>query len=228
MRHPAATLPVAGEDFTVMRLKRRLLRQSYVGGMYTRRATRGEPIDDRHTVGVDFRLETGSFLGSQNLSAAGFFLHATNLQNTGKNSAFGVEIGFPNDPWSGELELAEVQSLYDAAVGFATRTGIRRISPTIAYNVRPRQHRYIRRFQFGNDVNWILDSDDGRMLSRGYNITAFLMELHSQDTIQFRVLPSYAAQSNFRISPGSRFRGQSLPGHALSSAGDNREPAVPP
>jgi hypothetical protein len=197
------TVPVAGEDFTVMRLKRRLLRQSYVGAMYTRRASRGVPIADRHTVGLDFRLETGSFLGAENLSAAGFFLHTTNPLNSGKNSAMGLELGFPNDPWSGELELSEVQTNYDAAVGFATRTGIRRISPTIAYTARPRQHPLIRRFQFANDVNWILDSDDNRMLNRDFNITAFLMELNSQDTIQFRVLPSYELlESNFSISPG--------------------------
>jgi len=197
------TVPVAGEDFTVMRLKRRLLRQSYIGAMYTRRASRGVPVPDRHTIGLDFRLETANFLRSQNLSAAGFFLHATNPRATGRNSAMGLELGFPNDPWSGELELSEVQSNYESAVGFETRNGIRRISPTIAYTARPRGNRLIRRFQFSNDVNWILDSDDGRLLNRDVSITAFLMELNSQDTIQFRVLPSYELlEDDFRISPG--------------------------
>ena len=197
------TVPVAGEDFTVMRVKRRLLRQSYIGAMYTRRASRGLPVPDRHTIGLDFRLETANFLGSENLSAAGFFLHATNPLATGRNSAMGLELGFPNDPWSGELELSEVQSNYQSAVGFETRTGIRRISPTIAYTARPRGNRLIRRFQFSNDVNWILDSDDGRLLNRDFSITPFLMELNSQDTIQFRVLPSYELlEHDFRISRG--------------------------
>jgi len=115
----------------------------------------------------------------------------------------GLELGFPNDPWSGELELSEVQSNYESAVGFETRTGIRRISPTIAYTARPRGNRLIRRFQFSNDVNWILDSDDGRLLNRDFSITPFLMELNSQDTIQFRVLPSYELlEHDFRISRG--------------------------
>jgi hypothetical protein len=161
------------------------------------------PVPDRHTIGLDFRLETANFLGSENLSAAGFFLHATNPLATGRNSAMGLELGFPNDPWSGELELSEVQSNYESAVGFETRNGIRRISPTIAYTARPSRNRLIRRFQFSNDVNWILDSDDGRLLNRDVSITAFLMELNSQDTIQFRVLPSYELlEEDFRISPG--------------------------
>ena len=194
---------LTGEDFTVMRVKRRLLRQSYIGAMYTRRASRGLGLADRHTAGLDFRLETTSFLGSQNLSAAGFFLHATNPLNTGKNSAVGLEIGFPNDPWSGELELSQVDSNYDAAVGFAARTGIRRISPTIAYTMRPRQHPLIRRFQVGSDVSWLFNSDDDQLLDRDVNITAFLMELHTQDTVQLRVLPSYERlQNDFRISRG--------------------------
>ena len=194
---------VAGEDFTVLRLKRRLLRQSYIGGMYTRRAGRGVAIDDRHTLGVDFRFDTASFLGSRNMSASGFYLHASNPLGTGKNSATGIELAFPNDLWSGEFELSEVQSNYDPAIGFSTRTGVRRISPTIGYSPRPRQHPWIRHFSFGSDAAWILDSNDNRLVNRDFNLTAFLMELHSQDTVQFRVLPTYELlHEDFRIRQG--------------------------
>ena len=54
------------EDFTVARVKRRLLRQSYVGAMYTRRDP-GDGSDIQHTAGVDARFSTSNFLGSENL-----------------------------------------------------------------------------------------------------------------------------------------------------------------
>ena len=103
-----------GEDFTVGRVKRRFLEQSYFGGIYTRRDARGDGLDASHTLGVDLRLATSRFLGSQNLSATGWALHATRPGISSRNSAFGVFIDYPNDLWSGRLGLREVQAAFDA------------------------------------------------------------------------------------------------------------------
>src|SRR6185436_9137062 len=117
--------PAFGEDFTVMRLKRRLLRQSSVGAIYTRRATRGASVDDRHTAGLDFQLATSSFLGSDNLDFNGFFLKTPNPGRPGRDAAIGLQLEYPNDPFSAQMEFREVQENYDAAVGFTRRVGFR-------------------------------------------------------------------------------------------------------
>ena len=65
-----------GEDFTVARVKRRVLQQSYIGAIYTRRDAPDDTIDASHTLGIDVRLATARFLGSQNLEATGWMLHA--------------------------------------------------------------------------------------------------------------------------------------------------------
>src|SRR5262245_59159050 len=62
-----------GEDFTVLRPKHRLLRQSYVGMIYTRRSARDVLQPVRQTVGADFELATSRFRGSQNLAFSGFY-----------------------------------------------------------------------------------------------------------------------------------------------------------
>src|SRR5688500_2900433 len=46
----------SSEDFTVARVKRRMLRQSYVGGLYTRRDPRLAGAGATHTAGLDARL----------------------------------------------------------------------------------------------------------------------------------------------------------------------------
>ena len=91
------------------------------------------------------RLATSSFLGSQNLSATGWALHAARPGVSSRNNAFGVFIDYPNDLWSGRLGLREVQRDFNPTVGFVTRTGFRRYAPAVAYAPRPRGHRYIRR-----------------------------------------------------------------------------------
>ena len=60
-----------GEDFTVVRLKRRIFRESHLGAIYTLRHTRGGSVDDRQTMGVDLRLATSTFRGSDNLTVSG-------------------------------------------------------------------------------------------------------------------------------------------------------------
>jgi hypothetical protein len=194
--------PNVGEDFTVLRLKRRIFRQSSFGGFYTRRATHSADSADRHTVGLDFNLATSTFLGSQNITAEGFFLDTTNPVHADQNAAFGFRMQFPNDPWSGQLIFTEVQNNYDAAIGYTPRTGFRRFAPIFSFSPRPARHPWIRRFSFGSSLNWLADPDDGRTLTRETNITAFLVDLHSQETFQVHVLPTYEfLEDDFRISP---------------------------
>jgi len=193
---------VLGEDFAVMRIKRRILRESYLGALYTLRDTRGGSIDTRQTIGVDFRLATSGFLGSENLNANGYFLHATNPLDTGKSSAFGVELSYPNDPLNAQVAYTEIQENYDAAVGFTRRTGFRNINPRVEWTPRPSRHPWIRRFNFGGEMDWFLDPRDNRLLTREIDVTAFEVDLHTQDSIQFHVVPTYERlEESFRIAP---------------------------
>ena len=193
-----------GEDFTVVRLKRRMFRESFLGAMYTRRHTRAGALDDRHTIGLDARLATSTFRGSDNLSASGYFLRTSSpLDTVGKNAAFGADLVYPNDPYFLRLGYQEIQENYEAAVGFTRRTGFRLINPGINFAPRPRQHPWIRNFRFGARMGLFLDPDtNNRMLTREIDITAFQIETHRQDSMQFHVLPTYELlERDFRIAP---------------------------
>jgi Domain of unknown function (DUF5916) len=192
----------AGENFLVARVKRRLLRQSYVGGIYTLRDPRDASSPSRRTSGVDAVLATSAFMGQQNLSLAGYFLHTSDPVGPGGH-AQGLELSFPNDPWSGDLKYRDIQRTYDAAVGFASRVGFRRFNPSVSYSPRPRASRYIRRFSFGGNLDWLVGSDDGRTLTRDLDLEALQVDLHSQDSLQIHVLPSYERlERPFAIAPG--------------------------
>lgn len=72
-----------GEDFTVVRPRRRLMRQSYAGLIYTRRSTRDSLLPARHTIGADFELGTSRFRGSQNLQFSGFYASTPTVATSG-------------------------------------------------------------------------------------------------------------------------------------------------
>ena len=192
-----------GEDFSVMRLKRRMLRQSYIGAIYTRRAARGFDDPDRHTAGVDFELATSTFLGSQNLVSNGFLVKAPGVNTAGKDLAIGLQLEYPNDPLDAQIEFREVQANYDAAVGFTRRTGFRQYNPRVSYSVRPRSHPLIRTIDFGVGADFFVDPETNDALDIEIDITAFEVQLHSQDSLQASVVPIYERLlEDFRIAPG--------------------------
>jgi hypothetical protein len=162
----------------------------------------GGELENRQTMGVDFRLSTSTFRGRQNLQATGYFLHTMNPLDTGRSSAFGAELAYPNDPWRFSTGYVEVQDNYDAAVGYTRRTGFRKIQPRIGFAPRPRQHPWIRRFNFQGDVDWRLDPDTNRTLTREVDITAFDLFTHSSERIEVHVIPTYELlEEDFDISP---------------------------
>jgi hypothetical protein len=189
----------AAEDFAVMRLRHRFWAQSFIGAIHTRRNKSGNTLQ---TTGFDFRLGTGTFLGDQNLEFGGFFLWNTNLLDTGKNSANGIRLGFPNDPWNVSFSVESIEENVDPALGFVQRTGFRDYNPRISFMPRPTNHSWIRRFQFGLFMNLITDMND-QWLTRNIQWKVFGIDTHSQDTIAFTVLPKFERlQKNFEISKG--------------------------
>ena len=177
------------EDFSVARVKRRLLQQSYVGGMYTRRNPR-DGGDAHHTAGLDARFATSTFLGSENLESTLWLLHATNDESSSGNLAYGGTLGYPNDRWNARLEAAEVQENFSPEVGFVTRRAYRKYSPSLQFSPRPANHRYIRRLIFGSslDVRTDLRND---LIERNVSVTLLQVNLHSQDNVSFRVNQQY-------------------------------------
>jgi hypothetical protein len=191
------------EDFLVLRGKHRMLRQSYVGGLYTGRHAGDPGLDTRHTIGADFLLATSTFRGGENIGLGGFFLHTTNPRASGRSDAYGLRLEYPNDPWSGSLLYREIQADYDAAVGFTPRTGFRRLNPELLYTSRPRGHRLIRSIQYGASSNLIYSTIENGLLNREFDFTLLNLGTHRQDSVQVHVLPTFERlERNFAISRG--------------------------
>lgn len=192
-----------GEDFLVGRVRRRVLRQSYVGAIYTGRATRDQTsLPTRQTAGVDFRLATSSFRDGKNLDLTGYWVWNSTPLRTGDSAAWGLRVNYPNDVWDMSLAFQEVQENIDPAVGFSERRGFRRYTPEFRWNPRPAHHKWIRRFGFGAEPNVYTDTAN-RQVTREVDIQAARVELHSGDNLEVHVLPSYERlEEDFAISPG--------------------------
>ena len=180
-----------GEDFTVARLKRQFLTQSYAGAIYTRRAARETGAQDLHTAGLDLALTTSSFRGSQNLEFSAFWLWNTNPLGTGQNHGYGVRLNYPNDRWNARISFRELQNSYNPAVGFTERAGYRRLNPVVRFSPRPRQHPYVRRLSFEAHLDLMADTIDNDPLTRKWDFTVLEIDFHSGDQVEAHIIRDY-------------------------------------
>ncbi len=202
----------AGEDFVVGRWRRRILRQSYFGAIYTGRDTRNDGLTPfQQTAGLDFRLATATFLGNKNLSVQGYwtthnrpvFDDEAEPAGDGGRTAYGGRAEYLNDIWEATADFQEIGERFDPAVGFTPRRAYRRYNPELIWSPRPKtRHRFIRRFRFGVDPTVFTDLQN-RKQSVELDITPFRLEAHSGDNIEVGITPTYERLDDpFAIASG--------------------------
>jgi hypothetical protein len=191
-----------GEDFTVIRPRRRLMRQSYAGLIYTRRSARDSLLPVRQTIGADFELATTRFRGSQNLQFSGFYTRtptAANRGAAGGDAIYGLRLNYPNDLWNARMSYRVVEKNADPAVGFIERTDYRRLNPVVRFGPRPRNHRLIRQVSAETWAELLTDTSN-RVLGRALRVTLVDIGLHSGDGASVTVNPIYERlEGDFRI-----------------------------
>ena len=192
----------SSDDFTVARVKRRVLQQSYIGALYTRRDPRGAGVGVNHTAGLDARLATSTFLGDQNLEGSGWVLYNSRPDMSSGTSAFGATLQYPNDLWNGRIDAKEVQENFDPAVGFVLRRAYRQYSQAVEYGPRPPNHRYIRQVTIGGSLETVTDLHND-VLKRTIVVQPAQLQLHSQDNFRFTTTRQYERlDTPFALTPG--------------------------
>ena len=190
-----------GEDFSVIRVRRRMFEQSYVGAVYTRRDARlaGE---DRQTAGLDLGFSTSRFRGTQNLDFSAFYLWTSNPFDPNRSSSFGTSLRYPNDPWTASFSALELQPGYDPAVGFVERRGIRQYQPEFEWSPRLDNHPWIRSIDVSMEANIQTDMQNA-LLTRELEFTVLQINPHDGARYQFRVSPQFERlEEDFEISDG--------------------------
>jgi uncharacterized protein DUF5916 len=197
----AAEGDAVGEDFTVFRPRRRLMRQSYAGLIYTRRSTRDSPLPVRQTIGADLELATSRFRGSQNLQFSGFYTRTpvSGTSAAGDDAIYGVRLNYPNDRWNARVSYRVVGRNANPAVGFIERADYRRLNPVVRFGPRPRNHRFIRQVSMETWAELLTDTSNA-LLGRAFRFTVADVSLHSGDSVSLVVSPAYERlERNFPI-----------------------------
>ena len=139
-------------NFSVMRVKRDVLRRSALGGMFTGRSASATAQGASYTYGVD-----GVFSFYDNLNFNTYLARTDTPGLHGDDLSYQTALDYSNDRWSLKLERLEVGANFNPEVGFLRRDDFRRTFAEFRYTPRPRSLTSVRRFVFMPSLDYITD-----------------------------------------------------------------------
>ncbi|MBN1290326.1 MAG: carbohydrate binding family 9 domain-containing protein [Candidatus Latescibacteria bacterium] len=175
-------------NYSVIRVKKDILKQSYVGIIATNLYD-----TDKHknqAFGADFSYSTNTFLSNKNLVVGGY---------VAENNITGVEHGtragrflasYPNDLLGINLLYHAVGDNYDPETGYVRRNGIKQYSGSVNYTPRPGIP-YIRKLWISPiNFNYYTDMHN-RLLTRTVRYTPFGFNTMSEWEFRFNMEETY-------------------------------------
>ena len=147
----SATQPT---NFTVVRLKRDVLRRSSVGLMMTNRSVATAGTGSNIAYGVD-----GAFLLSQTLTAGTYWARTSTTgaaAPSGDDQSYQARVDYAADRYGAQVEYLAVGANFDPQVGFRRRSDFRRSYGQLRFSPRPTVHfKPVRKFTFTTSGEYV-------------------------------------------------------------------------
>ncbi len=184
-------------NFTVLRVKRDILKKSSVGAIFTGRSqSRVAPGGSNEAFGVD-----GAFSFFDDLNLTGFYAGTETPGSRGRTNSYQGTFGFTPDLYGFTVEHLYIGDDFNPEVGFVRRDDMRRTFVSGRLSPRPKHNPVVRRFVFNTSVDYILNTS-GLLESRDQE-ASFETEFQSSDRLNVSATRSYdRLLAPFRIATG--------------------------
>jgi hypothetical protein len=185
-------------NFTVLRLRRDVLRRSNVGGLFTRRSVSAVAPGSNYVWGVD-----GNFSFFQNVYFSGYLAQSRTEEQHGDDLSYRTQFSYAADRYGLALDRLVVEQNFNPEVGLLRRENFRRNLVRARFSPRTANNRLVRKWTYEGSLDYVTDNDN-RLESRELN-GLFRTDFHSSDNISvefariFEFLPE-----PFTISRGVR------------------------
>ena len=186
--------------FSVLRVKRDLLRRSSIGFIATARSVARDGTGSNEAYGVD-----GTFAFFDNLSINTYWARTRTAGLADDDTSYRAHLSYAGDRYGVELERLRVGDHFNPEVGFLRRDDIRRSTATLRFSPRPLAIESIRKFSWSGSVDY-LENGAGRVEARDWS-GEFAIEFESSD----RFSVTYANLYDFLPRPFSIASGVTLP-----------------
>lgn len=174
-------------NFTVLRLKRDILKRSSIGVMATNRSLSASGTGSNQAYGAD-----AAFLLSQALTAGAYWAqtNTTNLITSGgSNSSYQARVDYGVDLYGAKAEYLSVGRNFDPQVGFRRRSDFNRSFTELRYSPRPTRLTSIRKLTYTGSGEYV-ENGTGTVESRVWRGHAGA-EFNSSDVFNIDVTRDY-------------------------------------
>jgi hypothetical protein len=183
-------------NFSVLRVRRDVLRQSSVGALVTRRSVTASGAGSNEAFGVD-----GTFNFFNDLAINTYWARTQTDVVAGNETSYRAQLNFPGDRYGVQLERLRVGEAFNPEVGFVRRPDIRRTLGEFRFSPRPRAMPSVRRFVWVAGVDYFEDGS-GRIDTRDQS-GEFAVEFQNADRVSVTYNDAYEfIPRPFRIADG--------------------------
>ena len=188
-------------NFTVVRLRRDLLRRSSVGAMFTNRSVSRVAPGASQAWGVD-----GTFAFFENVSLITYLARTRvpSPEYEGKDTSYQGKFEYAADRYGLQVDHLLVEDNFLPEVGFLRRDNFRRTYVSGRFSPRPRSIESVRQFSLEGAVDYILMADVTRMETR-QRLVSFQTEFESSDLLTFSATDNYELLLEPFQPPGADF-----------------------
>ena len=171
-------------NFTVVRVKRDLLRRSSVGVLFTGRSTSLEGSGSNEAYGVD-----GAFGFFDDLTINTHWARTRTPGLAVDDTSYRAQLNYAGDRYGAELEHLLVGEHFNPEVGFVRRHDMRRSFGLLRFSPRPLSLEGVRKFSWTGSLNYI-ENGSGLPETREWD-GEFGIELENSDMFTIGYMNSY-------------------------------------
>ena len=184
-------------NFTVVRVKRDILRRSSIGALFTNRSVSTVSDGSNQAYGAD-----ATFSFYDNVSLVGYVAKTQTPGLAGEDTSYQGQFNYAGDRYGFQAEHLVVEDNFVPEVGFLRRDNFRRSYATGRFSPRPRSIEAIRQFRLEGSFDYILTADTGQVETRQTQL-GFSTEFENSDRVGVSVADNYELlMEPFEPAPG--------------------------
>ena len=171
-------------NFSVVRVRRDLLRRSSIGVMATSRSVAQSRPGSNQFYGAD-----GSFAFFNNLLFNTYWAETRSEGDGARHASYRAQMDYGADRYGVQLEHLTIDPGFNPDAGFLRRTDLRKHYAQLRFSPRPRRNTLVRKYYAVGQYTYVEDTS-GRLTSRLAD-AAFDIEFQSSDRFTVGVLDDY-------------------------------------
>ncbi|MEZ5288250.1 MAG: DUF5916 domain-containing protein [Vicinamibacterales bacterium] len=199
-------------NFTVLRMRRDILRRSNIGVIFTNRSHSPTVAGANQAYGMD-----AAFSFFQNVTANAYYARSDSPNRSGDEDSYQARVEYGADRYGARVDYLDVGTNYYPEIGFVQRRGFGRTFASGRFSPRMRSSRVVRRYLFEGAAEYVVNrSHDIESSSRTAH---FLTEFQNSDQFTFDVSADYELLLRpFTVSPGVSIAPGEYPFNSVSTS----------